>query len=89
MIQIMLLAKFEVYLCFTINNFYMKGMHCNVYINQKDAQILVNTLYFFVKWLYMFWTIISPSSRATFSKLYSAIGTVVQVRLYQLHCTAY
>ena len=29
---------------------------CNVYINQQDAQILVNNLYFFVKSLYMFRT---------------------------------
>ena len=48
---------------------------CYVYINQRDARILVNCLYFFVKWLYMFRTIISPSSGATFNKLYSAIGT--------------
>ena len=47
----------------------------SVYINQGDAQILVNSLYFFVKWLYMFRTIISPASGATFNKLYSAIGT--------------
>ena len=26
----------------------------NVYINQRDKQMLVNSLYFFVKWLYMF-----------------------------------
>ena len=47
----------------------------NVYINQRDAQILVNTLCFFVKWLYMFRTTVSPSSGATFNNLYSAIGT--------------
>ena len=47
--------------------------YCNVYINQRDAQILVNSLnLFFVKWLYMFQTIISPSSGATFNKLYRA-----------------
>ena len=50
-------------------------------INQRDAQILVNNLYFFVKRLYMFRTIISPSSGATFNKLYTAIGTFVPVRL--------
>ena len=49
--------------------------YCNVYINQRDAQILVNSLYFFVKWLYMFRTIINPTSGATFNKLYSATGT--------------
>ena len=52
----------------------------NVYINQRDAKFLVNSLYFFVKWLYMFRTIISPSSGATFNKLYSAIG----IRQYML-----
>ena len=46
----------------------------SVYINQRDAHILVNNIYFFVKWRYMFWAIISPSSGATFNKLYSAIG---------------
>ena len=46
-----------------------------MYINQRDAQILVNILYFFVKWLYTFRTISSPSLGATFNKLYSAIGT--------------
>ena len=41
---------------------------------QRDAQILVNSLYFFVKWVYGFQTIISPSPGATFNKLYSSIG---------------
>ena len=36
-------------------------------------KILVNNLYFFVKCLYMFRTIISPSSGATFNKLYCAV----------------
>ena len=54
---------------------YILNKHLNVYINQRDAQILVNNLYFFVKWLYMFRTIIAPSSGATFNTLYSAIGT--------------
>ena len=40
---------------------------CNAYINQRVAQILVNSLYFFVNWIYMFRTIISPSSGATFN----------------------
>ena len=31
-----------------------------VYINQRDAQILANSLYFFVNWLYMFRTNDSP-----------------------------
>ena len=51
-----------------------RASYCNVYINQRDIQILGNNLYFFVKWLYMFRTIISPSSGATFNKLYNAIG---------------
>ena len=53
-----------------------RASYYNVWINQRDAQILVNSLYFFVKWLYMFRTIISPSSGATFNKMYSAIGTM-------------
>ena len=48
-----------------------RALYCIVYINQRDAQILVNSLYFFVKWLY---TLRTPSSGATFNKLYSAIG---------------
>ena len=58
-----------------------RASYCNVYINQRDAHILVIRLYFFIKWLYMFRTIISPSSGATFNKQYSAIGTFVPVRL--------
>ena len=56
-----------------------------IYVNQRDAQIIVNGLCFFLKWLYMFRTIISPSSGATFNKLYSAIGTFVPVRLARLY----
>jgi hypothetical protein len=59
-----------------------RASYCNVYINQRDAQILVNSLYFFVKWLYMFRTIISPSSGTSFNKLYTAIGTYVPVWIY-------
>ena len=55
-----------------------RASYCDMYINQRDAQILANSLYSFVKWLYMFRTIISPSSGATFNKLYS---TFVPVRL--------
>ena len=63
-----------------------RASYCNVYINERGAQILVNNLYFFVKWLYMFRTIISPSSGATFNKLCSAIGTCryVPIALYSL-----
>ena len=42
-----------------------RASYWNVYINQRDAQILVNSLHFFINWLYMFRTIISPSSGAT------------------------
>jgi hypothetical protein len=40
-----------------------------------------NHYFFFVKWLYVFETIISPSSGATFNILYSAVGTFMPVRL--------
>ena len=77
-----------------------RASYRNVCINQRIAQILVNNLHFFVKWLYMFRTMISPSSGVTFNKLYSAIGTCRYVWLlygyihtaarhtgiYQLHC---
>ena len=33
---------------------------CPSYINQRDAQILVNSLHFYVKWLYMFRTNDNP-----------------------------
>ena len=47
----------------------------NVYINQRNAHTFVNSLYlFFVNWLYIFRTIISPSSGTTINKLYSAVG---------------
>ena len=37
-------------------------MYKRVYISQRDTQILVNNLYYLVKWLYIFRTVISPSS---------------------------
>jgi hypothetical protein len=58
-----------------------------MYINQRDAEILVNNLYFFVNRLYMFRTIISTSSGETFNKLYSAIGIFVPVRLAAARCS--
>ena len=58
-----------------------RASYFNVYINQRDAQFLLNNLYFFVNRLYIFWTIISPSSGATFNQLYSSIGTLVPVLL--------
>ena len=58
-----------------------RASYCNVYINQRDAQILMNNLYFFVKWLYMFRTILVHHNEQHFNKLYSAIGTFVPVRL--------
>ena len=43
--------------------------YCNLHMNQRDAQILVNNPYFFVNWLYMFRTVISTTSGATFNLL--------------------
>ena len=40
----------------------------NVYTKQRDAQILVNNLYFFIKWLYMFRTNDSPKHVEPFNK---------------------
>ena len=45
-----------------------RASYCNLYINQRDAQILVNSLYFFVKLLYMFRTIISPKHVEPFTE---------------------
>ena len=39
-----------------------------MYINQRDTQILVDSPYFFVKWLYMFRTIISPKHVQSFNE---------------------
>ena len=50
-----------------------RASYYNVYTNQRDAQVLVNNLYFFVNWLYIFRTVISQSSGATFHKLYRAV----------------
>ena len=61
-----------------------RASYCNAYINQRDAQILVNYLYFFVNWLYIFRTLISPSSGAAFHN--GAIGTCRYVWL--LYTTA-
>ena len=85
------ICQFKCVCCHVFYPYIYTYCSSNMYINQRDAQVLVNCLYFFVKWLYMFRTIIRPSSGATFNKLYSAIGTCryVQARMYQLHCTAY
>ena len=45
-----------------------RASYCDVYINQRDAQILVNSLYFFVKCLYMFRTNDSPKHVETFNE---------------------
>ena len=58
----------------------------NVYRNQRDAQILVNSLYCFIKWLYMFRTVISPSWGATFYKFYrhECTGTTYKMLLLMM-----
>ena len=45
-----------------------RASYCNAYINQREAQILVNSLYFFVKWLYMFRTNDSPKHVESFNE---------------------
>ena len=45
-----------------------RASYCNVYINQRDAQILVNNLYFFIKWLYTFRTNDSPKHVEPFNE---------------------
>ena len=56
----------------------------NVQINQRDATLLMNDLYYslFVSTLYMFRTITSPSPGASSQKLYNAL--VCQCRRVQL-----
>ena len=48
-------------------------------------KFIVSSLYYFVKWLYMFRAIISPSSGTTFNKLYSAC-TSCTVQLIKCCC---
>ena len=58
---------------------------CNVYINQRDAQILVNNLYFFIKWLYMFRTIISPKHVQPFNEIIKIIHKNLCTSLVYIH----
>ena len=58
-----------------------RASYWNVQINQQDAQILRNYLYFSLFGSTCFGTITCPSSGAPSSKLYHAFGTFVQASL--------
>ena len=45
----------------------------DVWINQRDATLLMNDLLLSINWLYMFLTITSPSSGASSHKLYNSL----------------
>ena len=68
----------------------------NMYINQQDVQNSVIRLYFPLDALNVS-DYISPSSGATFNKLYIALGICLQpynsqtcgTSIYQMRCTAY
>ena len=51
-----------------------RASYCNVYINQRDAQILVNCLYFFVKCLYVFRTLAIAIQQPDVLALYSLLN---------------
>ena len=57
---------------------YMSGY---VQMNQQDAQLLTNNLYFSLFYSTCFGRTIGPSSGAPSSKLYHAFGTFVQASL--------
>ena len=80
----------------TRDNLKLKRMHfiwrcmycasyCNVYTNQRDAQILVNNLYFFVKWPYMFRTNDSPKHVKPFNEKIKIIHKNLCTSLVCLH----
>ena len=50
-------------------------------MNQRDAQILINDLYFSLFCATCFGRTICPSAGAPYSKLYHAFGTFVQASL--------
>ena len=52
----------------------LRASHCNVRINQQDAQILTNNLYFSLFCSTCFGRAIRPSSGAPSGKLYHAFG---------------
>ena len=77
----------EVYSYDSSNVFDVCTVHhiANVYTNQRDAQIIVNSLYFFVKWLYMFRTIISPKHVEPFNEKIKTIHNNLCISLVCIH----
>ena len=62
-----------------------RASYCNVYINQRDAQSFVNSLYFFVKWLCMFWTNDSPKHAEPFNEKIKTIHKTLCISLVYIH----
>ena len=62
-----------------------RASYCSVYINQRDAQIPVNSLYFFVKWLYMFRTNDSPKHVHPFNEKIKTIHKNLCISLIYIH----
>ena len=59
--------------------------HNNVYINQQDAEILVNSLYFFIKWLCVFQTNDSPKHAEQFNEKIRTIHKNLCISLVYIH----
>ena len=62
-----------------------RASYCNVYINQRDAQILANSLYIFIKWLYMFRTNDSPKHVEPFNENIKTIRKNLCISLVYIH----
>ena len=57
----------------------------SVYINERDEQIFVNSLYFFVNWLHMFQTIISPKHVEAVNEKIKTIHKNLCISLVYIH----
>ena len=62
-----------------------RATYCNVYINQRDAEILVNSPYFFIKLLCMFRTIISLKHTEPFNEKIKTIHKNLCILLVYIH----
>ena len=58
-----------------------RASYCNVWINQQDAQILINDIYFSLFGSTCFGRTTRPSSGTPSGKLHHAFGTLVQASL--------
>ena len=66
---------------FDTRSYLTENTACTVYMNQQDAQLLTNNLYFSLFCSTCSGRTIRPSSAAPSSELYHAFGTFVQASL--------